>query len=71
LEERGGEGSGEEGDGGANIVMHGDKSPVGDYTGNAEIALGVLASDQILNGSGVEELNVRETQDLRQQRRGE
>lgn len=36
------------------VVVHGDESPVGDNTGNADTTVGVLASDQVLDGGGVE-----------------
>lgn len=47
------------------MVMHGDQCPVGDNSGNAEcIGSWDLASDQVLDGCGVEELDVWKFEDL-------
>jgi len=35
-------------------VVHGDEGPVGDNTGDLDVTIGILASDQVLNGGGVE-----------------
>jgi hypothetical protein len=57
------------------IVVHGDEGPVGDHTSDAErIGIGgsrIGARDEILNRSGVEELDVGEREDLREERRSE
>jgi len=34
--------------------VHGDESPVGDNTGDANAAVLVLAGDEVLDGGGVE-----------------
>lgn len=52
------------------IMMHSYERPVGDHTSNPQSILG-LASDQILNRRGVEQLDIRESKNLREQRRGE
>lgn len=55
------------------IVVHRDQGPVGDHTGDADpaVALGRLAGDQVLNGSGVEQLDVGHLQHLGQHSRRE
>lgn len=56
------------------VVVHADQGPVGDHTGNADalwVVVGVRASDKVLNGGGIEELDVRELEDLRQKSGGE
>jgi hypothetical protein len=45
-------------------VVHGDKSPVGDDTGDAEGTVRVGAGDEVFDGGGVEELDVRELEDF-------
>lgn len=52
------------------VVMHGDKCPVSDDAGNAQAGLS-RARDEILDGSGVEELDVGEGQDFGEKSRGE
>jgi hypothetical protein len=57
------------------IVMHGDKSPVGDNTRNAN-GVGIVGcrsrtSNQVFDSRGVEQLDVGEVQDLAHQRRRE
>jgi len=47
-------------------VVHGDESPVRDYARNANPALAVGAGDEILHGSGIEQLDIGELQDLRE-----
>jgi hypothetical protein len=43
-------------------MMHGDKSPVGHNTGNANAVWGTWgrASDEVFDSSGIEEFDVRE-----------
>jgi len=48
------------------IVVHSNEGPVCDDTGNADITVGHLAGDEILNGGGVEELNVGKGEDFGQ-----
>jgi len=45
-------------------VVHGDQSPVGDNTGDAKGAIGVLAGNQVFDCSGVEKLDVGEGEDF-------
>jgi hypothetical protein len=47
-------------------VVHGDESPVCDYAGDAECAVGVGASDEILHCGGVEEFDVGEGENFRE-----
>jgi hypothetical protein len=35
-------------------VVHGDESPVGDNTGDADAAVGILAGDEVFDSGGVE-----------------
>lgn len=53
------------------VVVHGDQGPVGDDTSNSDGSVGILAGDEVLNGGGVEELDVRELEDLGKEGRGE
>ena len=50
------------------VVMHGDKGPVGHHTSNADSSRVGRSwggtGDEVLNGSGVEELDVGEGKDL-------
>lgn len=48
------------------VVVHGDESPVCDYAGDAECAVAVGASDEILHCGGVEEFDVREGENFRE-----
>lgn len=52
------------------IVVHRDKSPVGDDTGDADALLGGTG-DEVLDAGGVEQLDVGKLQDLGQDGRGE
>jgi len=52
-------------------VVHADQGPVGDNTGNSDVSICVLASDEILNSGGVEELDVGEGEDLGEEGGGE
>lgn len=45
-------------------MVHGHQSPVGNNTCNSEISVLVLAGDKVLDGGGIEELDVGELQDL-------
>lgn len=54
------------------VVVHGDEGPVGDDTGDADGAVGAVgAGDQVLDGGGVEELDVGEGEDLGEEGGGE
>ena len=46
------------------VVVHGHEGPVCDHSSNADVALAVGASDEVLNTRGVEQLHVRELQDF-------
>lgn len=48
------------------IVVHSHEGPVGNDPGNADITVGHLARDEILNGGGVEELDVGKGEDFGQ-----
>ena len=53
------------------VVVHGDESPVGDDTGDAELTIRPRrASDEVLNSRGVEKLDIGEGQDFAEQSRG-
>lgn len=53
------------------IVVHADEGPVGHNSRNLDLAIGLLAGDEILNSRGVKELDVGELQDLGQDGAGE
>ena len=55
------------------VVVHSHERPVSNHTGNADASVAIVggASDQILDRGGVEELDVREGKDLRQESGGE
>lgn len=53
------------------VVVHADESPVGDHTGDVQLTSAVLAGDEVLDSSSVEELDVRELQDLGEHGAGE
>ena len=56
------------------VVVHGHKGPVGHDSRDADLAVfGIArrASDQVLDGSGVEKLDVREGEDFGEERRRE
>ena len=48
------------------VVVHSNEGPVRDDTGNADVTVGHLAGDEILNGGGVEELDVGKGEDFGQ-----
>lgn len=52
-------------------MVHADQGPVSDHTGHADPAIGRRASDEILNCRGVEELDIGEREDLREESGGE
>jgi hypothetical protein len=49
------------------IVMQGYEGPVCDNTGNVDGSVRVLARDEVLDTSGVEELDVREGEYFREE----
>ena len=53
------------------VVVHGDEGPVCNNTDNAEESVGSLAGDEIFDGGGVEELDVGEGEDFREEGRCE
>lgn len=53
------------------VVVHGDKSPVCNDTGDAEGAVGVGAGDEIFDCGCVEQLDVGEGEDFGEEGRGE
>jgi hypothetical protein len=53
------------------IVVHGDESPVGDNTGDAEGAICVGTGDEVFDRRGVEEFDVREGENFGKQGGGE
>ena len=54
-------------------MMHGNKSPVGHNTGNANAVWGTWsrASDEVFDSSGIEEFDVREGKNFRKEGGGE
>ncbi len=53
------------------IVVHSDKSPVGDNTGNAKGAVWVGTGDEVFDRRGVEEFDVWEGENFGKQGGGE
>lgn len=53
------------------IVMHGDESPICDDASDTECTVCVGAGDEIFNCGGIEELDVGERKDFREEGGGE
>ena len=52
-------------------MVHGDKSPISHHARNPDVAVLVLAGDEVLDRRCVEQLHVRELEHLGQQGAGE
>lgn len=53
------------------VVVHADQGPVRNHSSNADRTISCRASDKILDGSSIEELDVGEREDLGQKRGSE
>ena len=50
------------------IMVHADQGPVSDHSGDTDSAISSRASDEILDCRGIEELDIGEREDLREER---